>query len=370
MSIEQDHQTLGLGGFETISSASRLIKLPETFKTLLGEEIPCGRLAYQTWGKLNNDRSNAVLILSGMSSGSHVTSTTKDRSNGWWEHAVGVNRPIDTKKYFVISASMLGSCWGSTGAASLDPANNRAYGVNFPILSIYDQASVLNFLMDELGISSLHTVIGLSMGGSLAKAFLRYFSGKIQLLTLVSSSLKASPHAKLWRELQIQLIQNDPDWNNGNYTNTRWPRSGMVLARKLGLSTYTGARNLEKMKKPLASFVQKNANKFTSCFDPICFIRMAAMQNSFSFNGPLKCFPHKVLVIGSSSDILFPSYQQREVYEYFHELGIPVVGESMFSGNGHDMFLREQLRIGKKIRQYMNNTQSGTSKCRTMEVSF
>lgn len=348
-----------LSSFERVSPAARFFPLPEEFKLESGDVLRNGRLAFETWGRLNAARDNTIVVFSGMSSGSHMVASPQDTAPGWWEAAVGPGKLIDTDQYFVICASMMGSCWGSSAPASLYPETDERIGPDFPVLTTMDQAQALLPLLQSLGVTELASVIGLSMGGSLAKSFAACFDGRIRSLVLVSSALKPSAHAKLWRQMQVEYVQSDPNWQAGRYTAECWPREGMMAARRLGLSTYTGAENLDRLGADLDLFVARKSASFVDAFDPLTFVRLVELQNAVCFDGQVKAEIDHVQVIGSSSDILYPPHQQKEVARCFLKQCSHLELTILPSSNGHDMFLREQERVAAYVAQGLRAGESG-----------
>ena len=353
-----------LSSFENVSDAARFFPLPAAFKLESGSVLRQGRLAFETWGRLNAARDNAILVFSGMSVGSHLTASQHDTTPGWWGSAIGPGKPIDTERFFVICTSMLGSCMGSSGPASLDPVTAQRVGPDFPELTTMDQAKAVLPLLHSLRLTELASVIGLSMGGSLAKSFTACFDGRIQSLVLVSSALEPSAHAILWRQMQMEYVQGDPNWHAGRYTAEIWPREGMLAARRLGLSTYTGAENLDGLRGDLDRFVARKSASFVDAFDPLTFVRLAALQNTLGFEGRSVAGIDHVQVIGASSDILYPPYQQRAVAQCFLRKCNHVELRILHSGNGHDMFLREQERVAAYVAKGLREveTKNGTER--------
>ena len=197
--------------------------------------------AYETWGTLNAARDNAILIFTGLSPSAHAASSPDDPSTGWWEDMVGPDKPIDTTRFFVICVNSLGSCFGSTGPASINPTTNAPYRLAFPILHLEDIARGGAAVLDHLGIEVLHTVLGSSMGGMTVLAFAMLFPTRARGLVSISAAARSQPFAIAIRSLQRELIRSDPDWEQGNYPLDQGPLKGMRQARKLGLISYRSA---------------------------------------------------------------------------------------------------------------------------------
>jgi homoserine O-acetyltransferase len=321
-------------------------------------------IAYETWGRLNADHSNAVLIFTGMSPSAHAASSPEDETPGWWEDIVGPGHPIDTQRYFVICVNSLGSCFGSTGPASIDPRTGQPYRLTFPVLSLEDVARGGYELLRHLGIERVRAVVGPSMGGMTSLAFELMFPGRSDGLVLMSTGPRALPFSIA---LQRELIRRDPNWNEGNYTREAQPLVGMRLARKLGMITYRsaeewrvrfGRERASASEEPMngggfgivfevEAYLEHHANKFTGGFDPNCYLYLSRASDLFdvadhgaSVPGALaKVEAKQVLIIGVTTDFLFPIYQQRELAEGLERPGRELEFAELDSLQGHDSFL-------------------------------
>ncbi|KZT60701.1 homoserine acetyltransferase [Calocera cornea HHB12733] len=202
--------------------------------------LPAFDLAYETWGTLNADKSNAILLHTGLSASSHAASTAKNSAEGWWEAFIGPGKPIDTSKYFVICTNVLGGCYGSTGPSSHDPSspNGDPYATRFPVLSIFDMVRAQFHLLDYLGIDKLYASVGCSMGGmqSLAAGWLE--PDRVQRIVSISGTARSSPGSIAMRFAQRSVLMADPNWNRGFYYHGQPPHTGMKLARQIATITY------------------------------------------------------------------------------------------------------------------------------------
>ena len=196
-------------------------------------------IAFETWGKLNSQADNAVLIFTGLSPSAHAASSPEDPSAGWWEDMIGPAKPLDSDRYFIICVNSLGSCFGSTGPASVNPTTGAPYRLSFPVLTVEDIANSATHILDHLDIDQLHTVIGPSIGGMTALSFALNHANRCRRLLSISSAARALPHAIALRSLQREIIRRDPLWLEGNYDPAgHGPEMGMRLARKLGMISY------------------------------------------------------------------------------------------------------------------------------------
>jgi homoserine O-acetyltransferase len=264
-----------------MNSATKTYTYDGSFTMHRGGSLQSPTLAYETLGKLNAAKDNAVLIFSGLSPSAHAASSDIDRSAGWWEEMIGSGLPIDTDKYFVISVNSLGSCFGSTGAASVDPATGERYRLSFPLLTLEDVAESALLVVRHLGIDCLHTVIGCSMGGMSGLAFCVRHPNAVTRFVSVSSAARALPFSIAVRSLQREMIRSDRLWQGGNYGVSAQPLTGQRLARKLGVITYRSAEEWtqrfgrERATDPVQpgaqftaeflveSYLENHANKFS-----------------------------------------------------------------------------------------------------------
>ena len=182
----------------------------------LGGTLMSPVIAYETWGKLDADRSNAILIFTGLSPSAHAASSKDDPTPGWWEEILGPGKPIDTRRFFVICVNSLGSCFGSTGAASVNPATGELYRLDFPVLSLEDVARAGHEVVRHLGIEKLHALVGPSMGGMTTLAFEMQYPGLADAMVLMSTGTRSLPFSVALRSLQREMIRRDQAWLDGD----------------------------------------------------------------------------------------------------------------------------------------------------------
>ena len=225
----------------SLGPATKLVRLPDPFPFWRGGALRGGRVAYETWGELNEARDNAVLLFTGLSPSAHAASSPADPTPGWWEKMVGPGKALDTSRYFVVCVNSLGSCFGSTGPASIDAASGLRLSPGFPDLSVEDIARGGYETIRALKIEKLSAVVGASLGGMVVLAFAAQFPGAARRVVSISGSPAASPFAIALRSLQRDAILTDADWQEGQYAGDIRPVTGMRLARKLGTITYRSA---------------------------------------------------------------------------------------------------------------------------------
>lgn len=358
-------------------SALRFVDLPSPFAFRRGGAIVGARIAYECWGTLAPTRDNAVLLVTGLSPGAHAASSPEDPSLGWWEEMIGPGKAIDTNRWFVICVNSLGSCKGSTGPASIDPATGRPYGPDFPELTIEDVAAAAWEVVAALGIERLAAVVGPSMGGMTAQALALLKPEACPHLVLISSAPHAEPFALAVRALQREAIRLDPDWNGGRYAADRLPVHGMRLARKLGVMTYRsplewkqrfGRSRIEfrtcapfDREFQVESYLESHAQRFVGSFDPNSYLWLSRAMDWFDLaehGGTVEAAYQRMavrraLVIGVETDILFPLSQQEEMAEGLRLAGAAVDFVALPSIQGHDAFLVDFRRFGPPIARFL-----------------
>jgi homoserine O-acetyltransferase len=340
------------------------------------------QIAFETWGTLNNSKDNAVLVFTGLSPSAHIASSVEDNSPGWWEDMVGPGKPIDTRQYYVICVNSLGSCFGSTGAASINPNTGQMYRLDFPQLCIEDIAKSSAELIRAMNINSLYATVGASMGGMTALAFCILYPELSRSLMSISSAARALPFAIALRSLQREIIREDPDWENGLYPLDAPPASGMRLARKLGMISYRSAREWEtrfarerasssaevspgpfQNSFEIESYLEHQANAFIGKFDTNCYLYLSQAMDLFDaadFGGCLeqafsKLKIERAKIIGVTTDILFPIQQQKELSELLSEVVKDVSFDCLESVQGHDSFLVDMDRFRPAISGFFAN---------------
>ncbi|PVH98413.1 homoserine acetyltransferase [Periconia macrospinosa] len=211
-----------------------------------GGILPEFNIAYETWGTLNADKDNAILLYTGLSASSHAHSTEANPQPGWWEKFIGPGKPVDTDKYFVICTNVIGGCYGSTGPSSLDPANGERYATRFPILTMEDMVRAQFRLLDNLGIGKLYASVGSSMGGMQSLASGVLFPDRVGRIVTISGCARSHPQTIAMRHIQRQVLMTDPNWNRGFYYDSIPPHTGMKMAREIATVTYRSGPEWEQ----------------------------------------------------------------------------------------------------------------------------
>lgn len=338
-------------------------------------------VAYETWGEPNARRDNAILLFTGLSPSAHAASSVENPASGWWEDMIGPGLPLNTNDYYVICINSMGSCFGSTGPASINPETGELYRLTFPVLTLEDVARGGYEVVRHLGLDKLHTVVGASMGGMTALAYAaQHPEGSVRMI-LISSATRALPFSIAIRSLQREMIRRDPKWMDGNYPPDDPPISGQRLARKLGIISYRSAKEwehrfarerivLEKTTGDqfagdfsVESYLEAQAVKFTGQFDANCYLYLSRASDLFDLaehGGSLKAgFSRlqldKVLVIGVKSDFLFPLQQQEQLAAGLAEVVEDVSFRPLDCIKGHDSFLVEMDAFRPEICTFFDS---------------
>jgi homoserine O-acetyltransferase len=365
---------------EFIPAHTQFVELPSPFPMKRGDSLQSARIAYETWGQLNAAADNAVLILTGLSPSAHAASNAGNPDPGWWEAMLGPGKPIDSDRWFVICVNSLGSCKGSTGPASVNPATGKPYRLDFPDLSVEDIANAAFAVVQALGIGQLACVIGNSMGGMSALAYLYLHPGSARGHINVSGSARALPFSIAIRSLQREAIRLDPAWNLGDYDEEHYPENGMRMARKLGVVTYRSAMEwdgrfgrvrLESecreddpfgLEFEVERYLEGHARRFVRQFDPNCYLYLSRCMDWFDLAeyaggdvlaGLAAIRVAKALAIGVHTDILFPLQQQQQIADGLRAGGAESEFVHLDSPQGHDAFLVDIAQFGPVIAGFL-----------------
>ncbi|KAI5467961.1 Alpha/Beta hydrolase protein [Mariannaea sp. PMI_226] len=211
-----------------------------------GGILPEFNIAYETWGKMNADKSNVILVHTGLSASSHAHSTETNPKPGWWEKFIGPGGPLDTNKYHVICTNVIGGCYGSTGPSSIDPGNGERYATRFPILTIQDMVRAQFRLLNSLGVEKLYASVGSSMGGMQSLAAGVLYPSRVGRIVSISGCARSHPYSIAMRHTQRQVLMMDANWNRGFYYGKVPPHAGMKLAREIATVTYRSGPEWEQ----------------------------------------------------------------------------------------------------------------------------
>jgi homoserine O-acetyltransferase len=353
-------------GHDEHPDARQYFALPSPFPMKRGGALHGAHVAYETWGTLNAARDNAVLVLTGLSPSAHMAACAQDPTPGWWEEMAGPGKAIDSDRWFVICVNSLGSDKGSTCPASIDPATGEPYRLTFPELALEDVANAAHTVVSGLGITRLACLIGCSMGGMGALAYMLLHPDSVRTHISVDTAPQAQPFSIAIRSLQREAIRLDPRWNEGHYDDVNYPDIGMSIARKLGVITYRSAMEWngrfarirldpeQREDEPFGrefqveSYLEGHARRFVRHFDPNSYLYLSRASDWFDIaeyghgsvlEGLKRIRVEQAMVIGVSTDILFPLQQQEQIAQGLEAAGAEVEFVALDSPQGHDAFL-------------------------------
>jgi homoserine O-acetyltransferase len=338
---------------------------PNELKLESGEKLGPVTLAYETYGVLNDDKSNAILILHALTGNAHVAGYHPgDKDPGWWDNMIGHGKAFDVDKYFVICSNVIGGCHGSTGPSSINPKTDRPYGLDFPLVTVKDMVAAQSYLVKSLGIKKLVSVAGGSMGGMQVLQWTISFPEMVATAISIATSARHSPQQIAFNEVGRQAIMADPDWNDGNYYGNSAPRRGLSVARMIGHITYMSDVSMgekfgrrvkeehgDKKFSPdfeVEGYLQYRGDNFVKRFDANSYLYITKAIDRFDLangEGLEKVFKAaanvKFLVIAFKSDWLYPAYQSKEIVRACKQAQVDVSYCELNSTYGHDAFLLE-----------------------------
>lgn len=347
-------------------------QLPDDLELENGERLGPITLAYETYGRLNAARSNAILICHALSGDAHAAGyhLAEDTKIGWWDDSIGPGKAFDTDKYFVICSNVIGGCKGSTGPSSINPATGKPYGLSFPVVTVADMVNAQRRLIDYLGIDRLLTVVGGSMGGMQGLQWAVAYPNRVRSVIPLATTARLSPQSIALDEVGRQAIYADPRWNNGDYYDQETgPNSGLALARMIGHITYLSdasmhdkfGRRLQNSERygynfktefAVESYLRYHGDNFIRRFDANSYLYITKAMDYFDLangHGTLvdrfAAVTAKFLVVSFTSDWLFPSYQSKEIVSALMANGVDVTYCDIASPYGHDAFLLEVERL-------------------------
>lgn len=362
--------------------ATQLAVLEGPLRLYRGGVLENPVIAYESWGRLNAARDNTILLFTGLSPSAHAASSPADPRPGWWESMIGEGKPIDTSRYFVVCVNTIGSPFGSSSPASIDPRTGRPFGINFPEIAVEDIATGGDAVLRALGIETVAAVVGSSLGGMTALAYTVQFPHKVRNLISISGATRASPFAIALRSLQREMVRSDAAWRGGNYEAGRGPRVGLRLARKLGTITYRSAEEWSerfgRRRVPdtagiagdfrpqfeVEAYLEHQAHRFADIYDANCYLYVSRAMDQFDLGehgeGSLAAAfarfkPARSLIIGVKSDMLFTIDQQQEIADHLKAAGNAVEFHAFDSPQGHDAFLVDLARFEPAIRDFLKS---------------
>jgi len=362
------------------------------FELKSGAKLTNFTLAYEIYGKLSENKDNAILLFHALSASQHAAGINdsveglsvewdKECQTGWWEGFIGSGKALDTDKYCVICINYLGGCYGSTGPYSKNPETGKPYGSDFPRVSIKDIVNSQMELINHLGIKELHATVGSSLGGLMAISLAAQYPNKVKNIVALASGIKTSVLQRIHNLEQITAIESDKNFSNGDYYEKDYPKEGLSLARMIGHKVFISLGTLEKraskeikkeedsswyqIQSSIESYMLHQGQKFVKRFDANTYLRILDAWQSFDildecgFNDYKemfsRCSHQKYLIFTINSDVCFYPHQQEELTTALSKGGITPIHITVHSEKGHDSFLLEPELFAPHINYALNN---------------
>jgi homoserine O-acetyltransferase len=347
-----------------------------------GAELPSYEVAYETYGELNEQRSNAVLVCHALNASHHVAGYYADQpaNVGWWDNLVGPGKPLDTRRFFVVGSNYIGSCFGSTGPASIHPVTGKPWGADFPVVTVEDWVEAQARLADHLGIERFAAVIGGSLGAMQALQWTLSYPDRVRHSIVIAAAARLTPQNIAFNEVARQAIMTDPDFHGGHYYEKRVvPTRGLRIARMIGHITYlSGEAMAEKFGRLLRrgapgfdfdidfeieSYLRYQGDKFSTYFDANTYLRITKALDYFDpaadFAGSLPAALARAkaafMVVSFKSDWRFPPARSRDIVRALLDNRRIVSYLEIDAPGGHDAFLLEDARYHNALRAYFAN---------------
>jgi homoserine O-acetyltransferase len=360
-----------------------------------GVDLSPFQIAYKTYGTLNSARSNAVLICHALTGDQHVSSVHPvTKKNGWWETMVGPGRPIDTERYFVICANVIGACMGTTGPASINPKTGKPWGLDFPVITIRDMVRAQAMLLDHLGIGTLFAVAGGSMGGMQVLQWAASYPDRVFAALPIACATRHSAQNIAFHEVGRQAIMADPEWRGGRYLNEDTnPRRGLAVARMGAHITYLSdvalhrkfGRNFQDRENPTFSFdadfqvesyLRHQGISFVERFDANSYLYLTRAMDYFDlaadYDGVLanafKDTQTRICVVSFTSDWLFPTSESRAIVHALNASGARVSFAEIVTDKGHDAFLLDEPELFAIVRGFLDGAAHARGLARELAV--
>ncbi len=359
--------------------ATTQIKQFESLKLESGVVLAPVDVAYETYGTLNEAKSNAILVLHAFSGDAHAAGLDAEGQKGWWDDQIGPGKGFDTDKYFVICSNVLGGCKGSTGPSSINPSTGERYAMTFPVITIGDMVRLQKLLIDSIGITRLLSVAGGSMGGMQVLEWAVRFPEAVASAIPIASTARHSAQQIAFNEVARQAIMADPDWSDGNYYDKKPPGRGLAVARMVGHITYMSDESMrQKFGRrqreengifEVASYLRYRGRQFVDRFDANSYLFITKAMDMFDLgHGAQSLVPvlaksrTRYLIISFTSDWLYPSYQSLEIVSALRRRNQDVAYIELTSKYGHDAFLVEVDEQTELIRGFLARTMKEAGK--------
>jgi len=373
----------------TRAQTARLADESSPFRLEAGGQIACVDVEYETYGQLNDDKSNVVMVFHALSGDAHAAGWDvgaletgrrwRLRKPGWWDTMIGPGKAIDTTKYFVLCTNVLGSCYGTTGPMSINPATGRRYGMSFPIVTIGDWVRLQTMLLDHLGIERMYAAVGGSLGGQQVIETMMAYPDRVEKAIVLAASAKLSAQGLAFNAVGRHTIMSDPNFHGGDYYDKDVPAQGLAAARMLAHITYLSeagmelkfGRRLQDKTAPdfdfgiefeVESYLAHQGRSFVERFDSNSYLYItramdyydaAASWGGGNLTEACSRVKAETMVVSFSSDWLYPAEQCRELAVALGQFHKPVTYIEVPSSYGHDAFLVETRVVGHLLSEFL-----------------
>jgi homoserine O-acetyltransferase len=360
-----------LTGDTFLSDPPRTLELAG-FRFHHGDEIGPFTIVYETFGELNADRSNAILVCHALSPGAHAAGkyTLEDARPGWWDGMIGYGKGIDLERYFVVCVNFPGSPWGTTGPATIDPRTGKPFGSRYPWVTVEDMVASQRLVADHLGIARFHAVAGSSLGGMQVLSWAACHPERVGAVICMAAAASVPVASVAWHLIGRKLIQSDPAFRGGDYYESTDPLRGLQVARMVGHMTYLSDDALESKfgrkrrggtrQFEIDSYLEYQGQKFATSYDANSYIRVQAAMDEMDLDeqfGSLelafKDLRAKTLLVSFDTDWLFPTREVEKVHDAMRSIGIHAEHVRVETPNGHDAFLLDYHLITPVVRDLL-----------------
>jgi homoserine O-acetyltransferase len=354
---------------------------PDALVLSSGQALGPVIVAYETYGRLNPEGTNAILACHALSGDAHAAGWHEgDKNPGWWDQMIGPGKAFDTDRCFVICSNVIGGCAGSTGPSSVNPATGAPWGLAFPLITIADMVEAQRRLLDHLGVASLLCAAGGSMGGMQALQWVASYPERVRSVVAIATTLKHSPQQIAFDEVGRQAVMADPDWRGGEYYGHGQPERGLAVARMIGHITYMSEKSMEekfsrrirgerlsfsfRQDFEVEGYLRYRGDSFVRRFDANSYLYITKALDYFDLSGAALAprggaIPARFLVIAFSSDWLYPPAQSREIARQLKMRSADATYVEIPSEYGHDAFLVEHREQTHLIRNFLERTARG-----------
>jgi homoserine O-acetyltransferase len=355
-----------------ICQPPKALVLADGFKFRHGDQIAPFSITYETFGELNRDRSNAILVCHALSPGAHCAGkyTADDPKPGWWDGLIGYGKGIDLNEYFVVCVNFPGSPWGTTAPSSLDPATNRPWGSRYPLVTVEDMVESQRLVADHLGIERFAAIAGSSLGGMEVLMWAALHPARVGSLICMAAAAAVPVASVAWHLIGRKLIQSDPEFRGGDYYDNDRPLRGLQLARMIGHMTYLSDEALEKKfgrrrrggtrQFEVDSYLEYQAQRFAASYDANSYIRVQAAMDEMdldeqfgSLDAAFASYRGRALLVSFDTDWLFPTREVARVRAAMARAGIEATHLDIATPNGHDAFLVDYHLITPPVREFL-----------------